>query len=148
MSREQDLRFMALAQEVGLLSEDRSRKVGAVIVGGGGEFIVSGHNRFPKGVRTDIESRHARPDKYLWTEHAERNAVYEAARLGLALNGSTMYLPWFPCVDCARAIVQAGIVRLVAYRPDGTDPTWGSQFPVALELLEESGVSVDFVDKD
>jgi len=58
-----------------------------------------------------------RPAKYRWTEHAERNAIFSAARMGVSIVGATMYLPWFPCAECARAIVQSGIGALVAYQP-------------------------------
>jgi dCMP deaminase len=57
-----------------------------------------------------------------------------------------MYLPWFPCMDCARAIVQSGITTLVAYRPDLAHPQWGSDFNLALELLNEAGVTVRWCD--
>jgi dCMP deaminase len=53
-----------------------------------------------------------------------------------------MYLPWFPCIDCARAIVQAGIVELVAMEPDLTNPQWGEQFVVSRALLIESAVGL------
>jgi len=42
--------------------------------------------------------------------------------MGVSIAGATMYLPWFPCAECARAIVQSGIGALVAYRPDLQDP--------------------------
>ena len=58
-----------------------------------------------------------------------------------------MVLPWFPCMPCARAIVQSGIKRVVAQYPDVTDPTWGNDFIAALELFQKAGVQYDsFVD--
>ena len=58
---------------------------------------------------------HKRPEKYQWVEHAERNAVYNAARKGIRLEGSIAYLNWepTPCSDCTRALIQAGIVEIV-----------------------------------
>jgi dCMP deaminase len=53
-----------------------------------------------------------------------------------------MYLPWFPCVDCARATVQVGIIELIASPPDLADPQWGEGFAVSLEMLKEAQVSV------
>jgi len=53
-----------------------------------------------------------------------------------------MYLPWFPCMDCARAIVQAGIRKLVAQRPNINEPQWGQHFVAALELLQESNIEL------
>ncbi|MEK7754711.1 MAG: deaminase, partial [Acidobacteriota bacterium] len=54
-----------------------------------------------------------RPTKYLWMEHAERNGIYNAARAGTATQSCTIYVEIMPCMDCARAIVQAGIVEVV-----------------------------------
>ena len=55
------------------------------------------------------------PEKYQWTEHAERNAIYNAARNGVALEGARLYLNWggCPCSDCARAIIQVGIQEVI-----------------------------------
>ena len=141
-----DRRFMHLARHVGNWSKDRSRKVGCVVVGPNNIVRAIGFNGFPRGLNDEADHRHQRPTKYLWTEHAERNAIYTAAREGISLAGSTMYLPWFPCVDCARAIVQAGIVELIAMKPDLADPEWGQGFSVSIELLEEAGVTVRYVE--
>jgi dCMP deaminase len=141
-----DYRFLQLAQVVGSWSKDRSRKVGCVIVDDERGIKALGYNGFPRGIEDTFEARHSRPAKYLWTEHAERNAIYHAARMGIRLEGCTMYLPWFPCMDCARAIVQAGIKRLVAFRPDTSDPQWGEQFVAALELIREVGVTLELIE--
>jgi dCMP deaminase len=63
----------------------------------------------------DPERWHKRPEKYQWVEHAERNAIYNAAREGITLKGSTAYLNWepVPCSDCTRALIQAGVVEVV-----------------------------------
>ncbi len=140
-----DQRFMDLAKFVGGWSKDRSRQVGCVIVGPDNGVRAIGFNGFPRGLDDDHDARHERPTKYLWTEHAERNAIYAAARSGIALAGCRMYLPWFPCVDCARAIVQAGLIELVCTEPDLIDPQWGEGFKVSTELLQEAGVSVRII---
>src|SRR5882724_1578597 len=104
---EWDRRFLDLARHVGQWSKDQSRQVGCVIVGPSREIRAIGYNGFPRGADDSPDSlRNTRPNKYLWTEHAERNAIYQAARIGITVSGCTMYLPWFPCMDCARAIVQ------------------------------------------
>jgi dCMP deaminase len=136
---------MDLAGFVGSWSKDRSRQVGCVLVAPDNTVRSIGFNGFPRGLNDDHDSRHERPSKYQWTEHAERNAIYAAARNGIPLAGCRIYLPWFPCVDCARAIVQAGLVELVCFKPDLTDAQWGEGFKVAIELLEEAGVRVRFV---
>ena len=94
------------------------------------------------------EERHARPAKYKWTEHAERNAIYYAARIGTPLLGCRMYLPWFPCMDCARAIAQAGIVELICLKPDLADPQWGGDFAEVPALMKEAGVRIRWWSED
>jgi dCMP deaminase len=141
-----DRRFMQLAQHIGTWSKDRSRQVGCVVVGPDNVVRVVGFNGFPRGLNDEHDPRHERPAKYLWTEHAERNAIYTAARNGTSLAGSRMYLPWFPCVDCARAIVQGGITELIAAMPDLSDPQWGQGFTISAELLEEAGVRLRYLE--
>ena len=88
-------------------SKDRATKVGTVIVSSDNAVLSIGFNGFPRGVNDDIDERHERTPKgkYLWTEHAERNAIYNAARHGIILEGSRIYLDFYPCARCARAII-------------------------------------------
>jgi dCMP deaminase len=140
-----DKRWMSMCNLVASWSKDRSRQTGAVIVDYNNTEISTGWNGFPRGVDDNRADRHTRPAKYAWTEHAERNAIYKAASLGRATRGCTMYLPWFPCVDCARAIIQSGITKVVCVEPDWMDPIWGKDFLVVEEMLEESGVVTVFL---
>jgi dCMP deaminase len=144
-STDWDRRLYELARYVGQWSKDRSTKVGCVISTPDRQIVSIGYNGFPRGIDDGQDARHSSPTKYLWTEHAERNAIYGAARLGIATNGCEMFLSWFPCMDCARAIVQAGISRLVAIQPDALDPKWGQQFVAARELLEEARVTISLL---
>ena len=135
-----DRRFMDLAANIGSWSKDRSAKTGCVIVGSDRLIRSTGFNGFVRGVNDDVATRHERPAKYSWTEHAERNAIYNAARIGMPLVGCTCYINWFPCIDCARAIVQVGIVRVVALEPDRTDAKWGAEFEFSLNMFQEVGL--------
>lgn len=140
-----DNSYIEMAQWVAnKFSKDRSTKMGCVIVGPGLEVRSIGYNGFPRGVNDNVEARHARPAKYLWTEHAERNAVYNAARGHTTLDGCTAYVPWFPCMDCARALVQSGITTVVAFKPNFDDPKWGEDFKNTVILLGEAGVTVRY----
>lgn len=147
-----DKRFMELAAAVGMWSKDRSTKVGCVIVSPDRDIIATGYNGFPRGINDDLDARHERPEKYFWAEHSERNAIFAAARMGHALDGATVYVtvadgnPLFPCADCARAMIQAGIIRIVAQRPDFDNPKWGPDFHRAVDMLKEAGVTVDFLE--
>jgi dCMP deaminase len=140
-----DRRFVGIAAAISEWSKDRSRKIGCVIVGPQGDIRATGYNGFPRGVVDEFEARHQRPAKYLWTEHAERNAIYNAARYGVPLEGTTIYLMWYPCVECARAIIQCGIIQVVAVRPDWEDPKYGEEFRTARTMFEEAELNVRFV---
>lgn len=141
-----DRRFLELTKMIGTWSKDRSAGTGCVIVGSDRLLRASGYNGFVRGVDDEVAGRHERPAKYSWTEHAERNAIYNAARLGIGLNGCTAYVNWFPCTDCARAIVQAGIICLVGLKPDTSDERWGFEFKFATEMMRESGIVVRLYD--
>lgn len=136
---------MGMALLAGTWSKDRSRQVGCVIVGPNNEIRATGFNGFPRRIDDNAEERHQRPAKYLWTEHAERNAIYNAAFAGIPLQDCRIYVPWYPCADCARGIIQSGIVALIAYEPDWSDDQWGVAFDVTRQMLNEAGVEVRFI---
>lgn len=143
-----DKYFLELAGKVAEPSKDRSTKLGCVIVGESNEILSTGYNGFPRGVNDDIDERHDRPLKYKWTEHAERNAIYNAARSGIRLKNSRIYVPWFPCADCARAIIQSGITEVICYS-DGLDAVrWKEDFEIAKTMFIETNTSVVLIDKD
>jgi len=135
--------FIKMADLVAEKSKDRSTKIGAVIVGPDHEVRSTGYNGFPRGVDDNVDERHERPAKYMWTEHGERNAIFNAARNGVHTLGCTMYLNcWYPCADCARAVIQAGIVRVVVRR-DRANPVgsrWEESCAVGSRMLYEAGV--------
>jgi dCMP deaminase len=135
---------MEQALRASTLSPNRIRKVGAVLLLKDGTEI-SACNNFPFGVR-NIEERHAGDGRLVWMEHAERLAIFEAARLGAATLGSHMTSTLFPCIDCARAIVSAGIQCLDTPAPAFDDPVWGSSFERSHIILEEGGVEIRIVD--
>lgn len=144
-----DEKFMQLAHQIAGWSKESGRRVGAVIVGPDREIRSTGFNGLPRGVNDDIPSRHEREtgEKYFWSSHAERNAIYNAARVGIPLAGCTIYVPWFPCAECAKAIIQSGLVELVAYRPDFEEPRWGAQFEKVVVMLAEGGVRTRFIER-
>lgn len=133
--------LMDLASRAATGSPNRIRQVGAAILTCDGAEPITGCNTFPEGV-ADLDWRHEGDGRLVWMEHAERNAIFAAARLGRALEGATIASTFFPCIDCARAIVQTGIVRLVSPEPDLDDPLWGPTFPRSRIILEEGGVEL------
>lgn len=136
--------FLALVDVVATRSKDPSTKVGCVLVGAGSEILSTGYNSFPRGIQDDVPERLERPEKYQWIEHAERNAIYNAARSGVSLFGCTVYVPWFPCMDCARAIVQVGALTVVYLdEPDEErDARWAESHARARTLFDEAYVHV------
>ena len=148
-SADWDSRWMALAQLVATWSKDRGRKVGAVIVGPDNEVRSTGFNGIPRGVNDNVEERHDAEtgEKYLWVSHAERNAIYNAALLGVSTKNCTIYVPWYPCIECAKAIVQAGIAKIVCFEPDLADSNWGRDFEKSLIILGEGDVVTKLVEQ-
>lgn len=135
-------RWMDMVDLVASWSKDRSTKVGCVIIDDRQVILSSGWNGFPRGIDDTVESRHERPAKYKWTEHAERNAIYNAAANGIKLRGATMFIRWFPCSDCARAIIQSGIATLVCTEPNFDNEIWGADFRVSHEMLVEAKINI------
>lgn len=140
-----DLKFIELSKLVSTWSKDTNSKVGAVIVDDDNIVLSMGYNGFPRGCDDSIESRYEKPIKYLYTEHAERNALYHAARHGVSLKDCTIYVTMFCCSDCARGIIQSGIKKVVAPIPDVDHPKWGIHFKAAIQMLEESNVEIKLI---
>ena len=111
-----DQYYLSICKVVASRSKDPNTQIGCVIVGPAHEIRTTGYNSFPRGIKDDVPGRLERPAKYLWIEHAERNAICNAARCGTPLEGCTIYVEIMPCMDCARAIVQAGIREVVVSR--------------------------------
>ena len=141
-----DIKFIEQAKVVAEWSKDTNRKNGAVIVNKDNIVISQGYNGLPIGCDDSDETRFVQPTKYLFTEHAERNALYFAARIGVSVKGCRMYTTMFPCADCARGMIQTGITKLIAPTPDVDHPKWGPHFKAALVMLEEANVEVILID--
>lgn len=140
--------FLNMLPTIAVRSKDPNTKVGCVIVGPDHEVRSMGYNSFPRGIDDKVPERQERPEKYFWIEHADRNAIYNAARVGIPLKGCTMYLPFAPCTNCARGIIQAGIVRVMVdgktHDAKKDDPTWRDDFKRTEVMLKEAGVGLWF----
>jgi dCMP deaminase len=143
--------FLKIDEQIKLKSKDESTQIGAVVVGKDKEILTTGYNSFPRGLRDDLPERQERPQKYFWIEHAERNAVYNAARIGVSLKESAIYLTsGLPCADCARAIINAGIKTVYCKRVCTTKnkDKWVESQNMSLEMLGECGVDVVYYDSN
>ena len=146
-----DTYFLDIAEVVKRKSKDPSTQIGVVIARQSKEIITTGFNGFPRGIEEAIDSRWERPIKYEYVEHAERNAIYNAARIGVSVQGATLYMvgmgpPTAPCTECAKAIIQSGIVRVVGRPYREVPDRWTSNFDFAVALLAEAGIEFEEVE--
>lgn len=142
-----DIDMLKRAYKAALWSNDLSTQNGAILLDRYQAAATSGCNNIPTHVGKD-QSRLERPKKYAFTEHAERSAIYHAARIGMPTKGATLYCPWYACADCARAIISAGIVRVVGHKQmfDRTNDRWSESVAYGFEMMEEAGVETVLID--
>ena len=105
--------FMSVALLAAMRSKDPNTQVGACIVGEDNRIISTGYNGFPRGCSDDEFpwDREGEETKYPYVVHAELNAILNAG--GRSLAGARVYVGLFPCNECAKAIIQAGIKEVV-----------------------------------
>lgn len=133
--------FMGVAQLAGMRSKDPSSQVGACIVSQDNKILSIGYNGLPNGCSDDEFPWEREGDeldtKYFYVTHSELNAILNYR--GGSLEGSKLYVTMFPCNECAKAIIQAGIRTLVY----DVDKYAGSSAVIASRrMLEAAGVEV------
>ena len=145
-----DKRFMQLTEVVGSWSScyKPDRHVGAIIVKDK-RILTTGYNGAPAGVSSCAEReecirvkngiKSGTCQEFCYAVHAEQNAIIQAAKLGLAVDGSTLYCTHQPCTICARMIINAGIKRVV-YK-------YGYPDEFSLKLFNESGVTIEKIEE-
>lgn len=140
-------RYLELAQHISKWSKDPSKQIGAIVIGSAGQVLAQGYNGFPRGI-ADHKSDYAnREIKYTKVVHAEMNAIYNASRTGVSLEGSTMYVYGLPvCHECAKGIIQVGIKHVVMRKTyDNSKSRWKDSCTLAEQLFKEAGVSITYV---
>lgn len=141
-----DVRFLDLAKEIAKWSKDRRKQVGCIIVGPNKEIRTTGYNGFPRNVNDDIEERHSQEEKLFWTCHAEINAIVNAARCAIPLDGCKLFTTAFPCSACAQAIIQAGIIEIITdHTPKLDHPKWGEHFKRSLIMFKEASIIINLL---
>lgn len=130
------------AYEWAAASKDPSSQNGAVLIG---KMVAPGVNHFYEGIPEEYENKEK---KYAGIEHAERDAIYTAARWGIRTKGTTLYCPWAACRDCARGIIGSGIRRVVTHRQrmELDSRNWKDSINDSLRWLTDAGVIVDYYD--
>ncbi len=132
--------FMGVAVLSSLRSKDPSTQVGACIVSEDKKIVGVGYNGFPSGCSDDELPWNREGEwintKYPFVCHAELNAILNCNNASL-LKGATLYVALFPCNECAKAVIQAGIKKIV-YLSDkyaNTDATIASK-----KMFDAAGV--------
>lgn len=128
--------FMATALLIASRSSCERLHVGCVLVSGGqnpNRIIAAGYNGYLSG---HPHISRVRDNHEQGTVHAEQNALADAARRGICVQGATAYVTHFPCIICARMLLASGIAA-VKYRFDYHND------PLSLELWAEAGIRVE-----
>ena len=134
-------KYIHLAKEISTWSKDPSTQVGAVVIGEHGQLLSQGYNGFPRGIKDSDERLNNRERKYELVVHAEMNAIYNASLNGVSLKGSTLYVYGLPiCNECAKGIIQVGIQKVVAMRPEKYNIAWDKSNKNAEALFREADV--------
>jgi len=126
-----DIRYIQMARVWATNSYCKRRQVGALIVKD--RMIISdGYNGTPSGFENECEDddNHSKP----YVLHAEANAITKVAKSNNSSEGATLYITASPCMDCAKLIIQAGIIRVV----------YADEYRIidGIELLEKAGIEV------
>ncbi len=134
--------FMGVALLAAARSKDPSTQVGACIVDEENRIVSTGYNGFPYGCSDDEypwarEGETMQDTKYAYVVHAELNAILNARGRNVA--GTRIYVALFPCNECAKAIIQAG-VREVVYLSDKYANTPGTL--ISKRMLRSAGVTL------
>jgi dCMP deaminase len=140
-----DKRFMDLTETISKWSScfKEDRNIGAIIVKNK-RILTTGYNGAPAGVKSCKEKGECLRQKLnipsgkqhelCYAIHAEQNAIIQAAKLGVSIEGATLYCTHQPCVICSKMIVNSGIKRVVYAKPYPDD--------FSHEILEEAGVKL------
>ena len=141
-----DERFLKMAEEVATWSScfQENRQVGAVIAKNK-RILTTGYNGASAGImsckergeclRRKLNIPSGTRHEVCYATHAEQNAIIQAAKMGISIDGATLYCTHQPCVICSKLIITSGIVRIV-YRNGYPDD-------FSLQLLREAGVEIE-----
>lgn len=126
-----------------------NRKVGAIIVKNK-RIITTGYNGAPEGypscqergecLRRKMNIASGTQQEFCYAIHAEQNAIVQAAKLGISVDGATIYVTHQPCVICTKLIINSGIKRIVYKNPYPDE--------LALHILKDTNVILEHYDDD
>ena len=145
-----DKRFMEMAELISTWSScyRAGRSIGCVIVKNK-RIMTTGYNGAPAGIKTCVERGECLRDKLgiasgtqqeiCYATHAEQNAIIQAAKLGVSIDGATLYCTHQPCTICSKMIVNAGIKRII-YKNGYPDE-------FAVDIIRQSGIEMKRYDE-
>lgn len=131
--------FMGISKLSANRSKDPSTQVGACIVNSNHKILSLGYNGMPIGMNDDTAPWDREGEylntKYPYVCHSELNAILNAR--GIDLTGTTLYVTLFPCNECSKAIIQAGIKKVI-YESDKYADTDGVK--ASKRMFDECGI--------
>lgn len=146
-----DRRFMEMAGVIASWAScyKQNRKIGCVIVKNK-RIMTTGYNGAPAGVKTCVERGECLREKLgipsgtqheiCYATHAEQNAIIQAAKLGVSIDGATLYCTHQPCTICTKMIINAGIKKII-YKEGYPDE-------FALKIMDEAGIEIQKYEED
>ena len=136
-------RFLDLAKEIASWSKDPSTKCGAIIVSPDRRILATGYNGLPKGYDDYCLTSLVREEKYKRMVHAEMNAVLNAAKFGVKLEGATIYVYGLPiCCNCAKHISSVGINTVVVDSSVLEHERWKRDWEISKEIFKEVNIKI------
>jgi len=142
-----DQRFLRIAQEAASWSKDPSTKCGCVLVRDR-RILATGYNGLPAGLSDDLSRLDDREYKLNVVIHAEKNAIFNAAKNGASTEGAIAYVNFHPCSQCASALIQSGVVRVVCPSPLTAPERWWENFHLSADILFLAGVEVTYYSEE
>lgn len=131
-------------------SPDPSTKNGAILIDKNNNVLAYGVNKFPTGIAETEGRLINKKTKYQLIVHAENGAIFNAARHGRAVNDSTLYCPFYACLECAKAIIQSGVKRVVGHAQlmvlASEHMAWVESIVEAWHMMHEAGVRCELYD--
>jgi dCMP deaminase len=136
--------FLCIAMAASIKSKDPKCRVGAVIASPTNVVLSTGFNGLARGVHDDKHVLDDPEEKLKVICHAEQNAILNAARIGVAVEGATIFVTKFPCLACCNHIIQVGIKRI--YTHDNwywNDDPFDKDHSRKRDILHQAHIKID-----
>lgn len=148
MERHKAIKFFKLAKYAAdLFSKDPNTKVGAICIAPDTLHIKSiGYNGFPRKF-TENDDKWSKEKKYSYVVHAEANMICNASLNGVSLQNSILVCTMYPCHECAKLLIQAGITTIITKNPD-KNSKWLDSFNISKEMFNELNIDLILLEEN